>query len=114
MPPSVAPAPVTIGSAQVLEVAHPPAPTPVHVPQLVMPPMPPQAALPPAPVAAAAAIPHGMHGAPAANPAVAQSVATLEATLQRLEESFAFAVECMQTDMAHAREQLRQLKAQLG
>ena len=58
-------------------------------------------------------MPHAMHGAPAANPAVAHSVATLEATLQRLEESFAFAVECMQTDMAHAKEQLRALKAAL-
>ena len=30
--------------------------------------------------------------------------------LQRMEESFAFAVECMQNDMSQAREQLRQLR----
>ncbi|KAL1525978.1 hypothetical protein AB1Y20_020804 [Prymnesium parvum] len=39
-----------------------------------------------------------------------QSVLALEQTLQRMEESFSFVVECMQNDMLHAREQLRQLK----
>lgn len=37
-------------------------------------------------------------------------VLTMEATLARMEESFAFAVECMQSDMAQARKQLHALK----
>jgi hypothetical protein len=39
-----------------------------------------------------------------------QQVLTMEATLARMEESFAFAVECMQSDMAQARKQLHALK----
>ena len=42
---------------------------------------------------------------------VAHGVQALEATIGRLEESFAFAVECMTTDLNAAKEQLRQLKA---
>lgn len=39
-----------------------------------------------------------------------QSILALEQTLQRMEESFNFAVECMQSDMMHAREQLQQIR----
>ena len=41
------------------------------------------------------------------------SVLALEATLGRLDESFSFAVECMQTDMAAAKAELAKLKAML-
>ena len=37
----------------------------------------------------------------------------MEATLSRMEESFAFAVECMTADMAQARRQLHSLKLAL-
>lgn len=43
----------------------------------------------------------------------AQNVIALEQTIQRMEESFRFAVECMQNDMLHAREQLRVLRTAL-
>ena len=39
---------------------------------------------------------------------------TQEQTLTRMEESFSFAVQCMQADMAVARENLVKLRAQLG
>ena len=89
-----------MGGAQVLQVAPP------YMPPMPQP-VPAAAALPPPPAAVAAAV-------PPAGGAVAQHIVTLEATIQRLEESFAFAVECMQTDMAQAKEQLRQLKATVG
>lgn len=50
----------------------------------------------------------------AATPAVVEGVRTLEGTLGRLEESLQFAVECMQTDLGHAKEQLAALKAHVG
>ena len=43
-----------------------------------------------------------------------EGIGALEQTLGRLEESFNFAVECMQADMGHAKEQLRALKAAVG
>jgi hypothetical protein len=78
------PQPVIMGGAQVAEIAPPQQMAPQQV---------------------AAAAPQ---------PNLAQGISALEATISRLEESFAFAVECMQTDMAHAKEQLRQLRAAAG
>ena len=49
-----------------------------------------------------------------ANGAVAEGIRTLEGTLGRLEESLNFAVECMQTDLSHAKQQLAALKSQVG
>ena len=49
-----------------------------------------------------------------ANPAVLEGVRTLEGTLGRLEESLNFAVECMQADLTHAKQQLAALKNQVG
>ena len=45
--------------------------------------------------------------------AVLEGIRTLEGTLGRLEESLNFAVECMRTDLAQAKAQLNQLKAQV-
>eukprot|EP00967_Tisochrysis_lutea_P083169 scaffold115446_cov36-Tisochrysis_lutea.AAC.2 len=41
---------------------------------------------------------------------VQHQVAAMESTIARMEESFAFAIECMQSDMAQARAQLQKLK----
>jgi hypothetical protein len=94
------PPPVAMGSAQVYELSQhqPPPMMPQHAQVQAPPPM--AAPMAPAP------------GAPPAGYAAA--VTALETTIARLEESFAFAVECMQTDMAAAKEQLRQLKALAG
>ena len=40
-----------------------------------------------------------------------EGIEKLELYMSRLEESLGFAVECMQTDLAHAKEELRKLKA---
>ena len=45
--------------------------------------------------------------------AIIGSVAALEATVTRLDESFAFAVECMQTDLSAAKAEIAKLKAML-
>lgn len=99
-----APPPAFVGGAQVLEV-HPPPMMPMPAVAAAAPP-PPAAMMPALPAQPLAAAPPT---APT-NAAALQGIATLEATIQRLEESFSFAVECMQTDMAAAREQLRQLR----
>lgn len=104
--------------AQVLTVAHPTNYDP-HAPPTAHQPLapPPQSFQPAQP----AALPHAV-AAPVSAPSamappqtsIVGCVAVLEQTVMRLEESFAFAVECMQTDLAAAKEQLRQLKAQVG
>jgi len=42
-----------------------------------------------------------------------KALAELEGTVHRLEESFNFAVECVQSDLANAKQQIAQLKAHL-
>ena len=55
----------------------------------------------------------GSMGGGAEGDAFVTSIRALEGTLHRLDESFHFAVECMQTDLAQAKAQLAELKAQV-
>ena len=116
-PPQAAPAAPLAAPPPIAAVMAPPqqpSVTAMYEPPPQMPgyaPAPPPGYMPAAPPVAPTGTPAAVAMAPGNAAAIAQTVTTLEQTLQRLEESFNFAVECVQTDLAHAKEQLRQLKA---
>jgi hypothetical protein len=108
------PEPMHMGDAQVLPVHHAP---PMQQQQQQPPPtVPPIAAMQQQltdPIAQAVAVIQ-QHAATPRGTMPASSVEgieKLELFMSRLEESLGFAVECMQTDLAHAKEELRKLKA---
>lgn len=106
LPPAPAPAappPVQMGGAQVLTLS-----ASMGSAEAL------QHTLPAALVNAVAAIQQAAPIAGGPNAAVCDGIRTLEGTLGRLEESLNFAVECMQSDLAHAKQQLAGLKAQVG
>ena len=114
-------APTHMGPAQVLTLDAPVAPIPCALTE--------PAALPAEVAAAAGGAAAGvLQPAAMQNVAIMQAVAAiqqagapgmvkaltdLEGTMQRLEESFNFAVECMQSDMANAKAQIATLRAQM-
>ena len=96
-----APPPAAAPEVMVVEEAASTASEPVAVPPLAL-----AAAAPAAPVASTPG------GVP--RQSIHALLLTQEQTLTRMEESFSFAVQCMQADMAVARENLVKLRAQLG
>merc|ERR1719152_394895 len=110
------PPPTQMGQAQVLQMPQQPverdlgAPPPANMPT-TMEVMQATNAQQQAIMAAVSAI---QQAGPVAGGAVSSSLSSLEATLARLEESFNFAVECMQTDMQECKKSLAELKLQLG